>query len=58
VCCSLAYVPLFCRLILSIDLHQNVKGSKGTFVDGERLIPEGLKSELHEFKSSDISVSP
>ncbi|EEB86700.1 hypothetical protein MPER_16247, partial [Moniliophthora perniciosa FA553] len=33
---------------------KDVKSSNGTFINGERLSPEGLESDLYELKSDDI----
>ena len=35
---------------------KDVKSSNGTFINGERLSPEGLESEPFELKSDDIVV--
>jgi pSer/pThr/pTyr-binding forkhead associated (FHA) protein len=36
---------------------KDVKSSNGTFINGERLSPEGIESEPYELKSDDIVVS-
>ena len=35
---------------------KDVKSSNGTFINGERLSPEGLESEPYELKTDDIVV--
>jgi pSer/pThr/pTyr-binding forkhead associated (FHA) protein len=35
---------------------KDVKSSNGTFINGERLSPEGLESDPFELKSDDIVV--
>ncbi|KAL4257210.1 Centrosomal and Immune Signaling Modulator, partial [Pleurotus pulmonarius] len=37
---------------------KNVKSSNGTFINGERLSPEGMESDPWELKSDDIVVRP
>ena len=34
-----------------------MKSSNGTFINGDRLSPEGLESEPYELKTDDIVVS-
>jgi len=36
---------------------KDVKSSNGTFINGDRLSPEGLESDPYELKSDDIVVS-
>ena len=53
------YVVFFC-LVMLIDWDmwvEDVKGSNGTFINGDILSPEGLESEPYELKSDDIVVS-
>ena len=44
------------RLVIKIFI-KDVKSSNGTFINGERLSPEGLESEPYELKTDDIVVS-
>jgi pSer/pThr/pTyr-binding forkhead associated (FHA) protein len=37
---------------------KDVKSSNGTFINGERLSPEGLESDPFELLSDDIIVRP
>jgi pSer/pThr/pTyr-binding forkhead associated (FHA) protein len=55
----LLFIPFFGTAFSHITLKifiKDVKSSNGTFINGERLSPEGLESEPYELKSDDIVV--
>lgn len=57
---SIIFVYLSTRQTLNIlapDLHQRCEIINGTFINGERLSPEGVESDPVEIKNEDQIVS-